>query len=255
MRAGWIWCDDFERNRLADYFEFDSAGGAFIREAGVGRGESFGMRARFGAGAVSAGSLKLAFGVTPSARMRPVDAGTERYRDIYWRFYLRHEPGWIGGGRKLTRVTSVVNERWAQAMIAHVWSGAPPRDAVLVIDPASGTDQRGALRTTRYNDFAHLRWLGSARSHTELFTSPRSAEWHCIEAHVRLDDAGRGNGVFELWQDGAPQAARRGVAFMSGFRQYGINMLILENYWNEGSPRRQERFFDDLVVGTRRIGC
>ena len=33
-RADWIWCDDFEENRLRRYFEYDSAGGSFVRAAG-----------------------------------------------------------------------------------------------------------------------------------------------------------------------------------------------------------------------------
>ncbi|MDQ3997777.1 MAG: hypothetical protein M3303_12275, partial [Gemmatimonadota bacterium] len=34
---GWIWCDDFESDRIGRYFEYNSVGGAFIRAAGVGR--------------------------------------------------------------------------------------------------------------------------------------------------------------------------------------------------------------------------
>src|SRR6266498_4072720 len=30
-RAGWIWCDDFEQDRLSKYFEYDNAGGNFGR--------------------------------------------------------------------------------------------------------------------------------------------------------------------------------------------------------------------------------
>ena len=44
-RAGWIWCDDFEQDRLGKYFEYSDAGGNFVRVAGVGVGGSFGMRA------------------------------------------------------------------------------------------------------------------------------------------------------------------------------------------------------------------
>src|SRR2546426_2583697 len=37
-QPGWIWCDDFEQNRLSQYFEYDSAGGSFVRVTGVGVG-------------------------------------------------------------------------------------------------------------------------------------------------------------------------------------------------------------------------
>ncbi len=36
LQAGWLWCDDFEQDRLSGYFEYDSAGGSFVRAAGGG---------------------------------------------------------------------------------------------------------------------------------------------------------------------------------------------------------------------------
>ena len=33
---GWLWCDDYDTNRLGSYFEYDSAGGRFTRVSGVG---------------------------------------------------------------------------------------------------------------------------------------------------------------------------------------------------------------------------
>jgi hypothetical protein len=29
----------------------------------------------------------------------------------------------------------------------------------------------------------------------------------------------------------------------------------VENYWNAGAPRPQDRFLDNVVVSTARIGC
>src|SRR5436853_7258976 len=82
-RPEWIWCDDFEQDRLPRYFEYDDASRSFARATGVGVGGSYGMRARFSPGQVSAGSLHLAFGKVPDAYFRPVDAGTARYRELY----------------------------------------------------------------------------------------------------------------------------------------------------------------------------
>ena len=38
-------------------------------------------------------------------------------------------------------------------------------------------------------------------------------------------------------------------------REYGINTLFIENYWNAGSPRAQSRYIDNVVVSTEPIGC
>jgi hypothetical protein len=253
----WIFCDDFDADRLASYFEVTTDGGSMARVSGVGRNGSYGIRSRFTTGQVSAGSLKLAFGRTPAAYMRPVDAGTRNYREIYWRVYLRNAPGWTGGGGdKLTRLTVFANSSWAQAMIAHVWSGSASSNRdYLLLDPASGTDAAGSLRTTGYNDFANLRWLGSARSVTPVFGTSSVGQWYCIEAHVKLNTAGQSDGAFDLKINGQLEVNRTGLNWVGNYSAYGLNALFLESYWNSGSPANQERYFDDFVVSEQPIGC
>jgi hypothetical protein len=255
--AAWIWCDDFEQDRLEHYFEHDRRG-RFARVAGVGRDGSWGMRAQWSqAGQVNAGSLKLAFGRTPSNYIRPVDAGTADHQEVYWRVYVRTQPGWSGGGgHKLSRATSLVSGDWAQSMIAHVWSAPrPPNWTRLVLDPASGTTPGGELRAARYNDFDNLRWLGSRRGDTPLFADEAAGRWYCVEAGIRLNDPGLSNGWFRLWIDERLDAERTGLNWRGSFAEYGINAVFLENYWNGGVPQPQERYFDDFVVSTERIGC
>jgi hypothetical protein len=253
-KAGWVWCDDFESDRRGRYFEVDSANGSFTRAAGVGRGGSMAMRARFAAGQTSAGSLHLAIGRTPQRYMRPADAGTAVYRELYWRVYVRLQPGWTGGGGdKLMRAFVFASpSTFAQAMIAHVWSA--DRN-YLALDPARGTDDAGAVITTQYNDFAKLKWLGVARSATPIFDAAHVGRWYCVEAHARLNDAGQSNGVNTLWIDGVLEAQRTDLNWLGSFREYGLNAVYLENYWNAGSPVAQERYLDNFVVSTQRIGC
>jgi hypothetical protein len=250
---GWIWCDDFDQDRLGAYFEYDSEGGAFERANGVGAEGSWGMRARFSAGQVDAGELHLAMGRTPSAYFAPVDEGSADYREIYYRVYLRTQPGWIGGsGWKFSRATVFASAQWAQAMIAHVWGG---NSDYLTIDPARGTDSAGNLRTTEYNDFDNLSWLGSEGSNTAIFDAAHAGGWHCFETQVKLNDPGSANGVFRLWIDGSLEAERTGLNFLGDYDAYGINAVFLENWWNPGSPVDQERYFDNFVISTRPIGC
>lgn len=259
-RAEWIWCDDFEQDRLSRYFEVQQRStGRFTRQNGVGNGGSYGMRSIYNTTPQSsAGSLMLAFGRTPQAYFRPVDAGTRNYREVYFRVYVKHPANWQGGGgEKLMRATSFVSgSSWAQSMIAHVWSGGDaPNDQYLYIDPASGTDAAGTVRTTTYNDFANLRWLGHAKGATPLFAQAQRGTWQCVEAHARLNDPGQSNGLFELWVNGRLDATRSGLNWVGSYTAYGINAVFVENYWNKGSPVVQERYFDNFVVSTARIGC
>jgi hypothetical protein len=124
-----------------------------------------------------------------------------------------------------------------------------------MLDPASGTDAAGVLQTIQYNDFAHMRWLGAVRSATPVFDAAHVGVWHCVEAHAKLNDTGLSNGVFELWIDNALEAQETGMNWVGAYSAFGINAIFFENYWNAGSPVAQDRFFDNIVVSTQRIGC
>jgi uncharacterized protein YjdB len=252
--AGWIFCDDFESDRTSKYFEYDNSSGKFVRAASTGVSGSTGMRATYTPGQSAAGSLKLAFGKTPSSYFKAADAGAANYREMYWRFYLRLEPGWVGdGAMKLTRITSLAKSDWSQAMIAHGWSGSDKR--YLILDPASGTDEAGNLETVGYNDFAHLRWLGTAQTGVKVEDQSNVGKWMCLEFHVRLNDAGQSNGVFDLKLNGSTTAAKTGLNYLGAYSAYGLNAIMLENFVNDGAPAANVRTFDNFVVSTQPIGC
>lgn len=255
----WIWCDDFEEDRLESYFEYVDRDGAFTRQPGVGVDGSYGMQVVFEQGAVDVGNLKLAVGAQPSTYFRPVDDGIENYTELYWRMYLRHQDGWVGGGAaKLSRATTILSPGWAQGILAHVFSmGCQDTglDACLGLDPASGIGADGTVRSTRYNDWPNLRWLGAQAGTKPLFSSEHVGEWFCIEAYARLNDPGQSNGVFRLWINDELDAEGTGINWVGNYQGYGINNIFFENYWNDGSPTRQERYFDNIVVSTERIGC
>ena len=257
--GAWIWCDDFERDRLASYFEHNRADGAFERTAGVGLDGSHGMRTRFRAGAEGAGWMHVAFGRTPQAYFRPVDDGTTAYREVWWRFHLRNEPAWTGGGgHKLTRARAFASpEAWQQALEAPLWSGnSETSQDYLLLDPVSGTDDEGNLLPYEGGSLGQPpRWLGSKQGVTPLFDAGHVGRWYCVEVHVRLNDPGLSNGVFEFWIDGSLEARREGLNWVGSFAEYGVNTISLDNYWNGGAPQDQERYLDNFVVSTAPIGC
>ncbi len=259
----WIWCDDFESTgALSDrYFEHQDDEGDFVVLDRVGRSGSRGLRARFQAGEVSAGSLKKSFGQTLNSYIgRHAARSSESFREVYWRFYFRRSADWKGGGgAKLSRATVfVAGEGWAQGMIAHLWSGGD-ENAFLLVDPASGIGTDGVLRSTRYNDFGNLRWLGYRQGKFPLFADEHAGKWFCIEAHVRLNRPGEKDGVFEYWINDQLQVRREELNWHGDWNRVPerpmINAIFLESYWNAGSPQLQERYFDDFVISTGRIGC
>lgn len=254
--AEWVFCDDFESEgpfvAAGRYFEYGDSGGDFVPADSVGVGLSRGMRTRWQAGKVGAGGFKLAFGRNPNEYMnRGIRSDTD-FREIYYRMYLRHQPGWQGNPAKLSRATVFTsNDSWSQAMIAHLWNDG---DGHLLLDPAScvtGTD----VICQGYNDFEHLQWLGFRSGTSPIFSTEDSGNWRCVETHVRLNDPGQSDGVHEFWIDGQLEARREGLDFIGDYTAFAINAIFFENHWNDGSPVQQERYFDNIVVSSKPIGC
>ncbi len=60
--------------------------------------------------------------------------------------------------------------------------------------------------------------------------------------------------MFALWVDGRLEASRTDLDWHGVWNDYAINAVFLENYWNQGSGKRQARWFDDFVISTQPIG-
>lgn len=257
---GTIFCDDFEDELpLQDkYFEYNSAGGKFTLTEKAGRGNSRGMKVQFSKGDVDVGWLKKSIGRTPDAyigknAVRP----EEDFNEIYWRVDIKRQEGWKGGGAdKLSRATVMANSNWAQGAIGHIWSNGN----ALMIDPASGITAEGVLVSTKYNDFPNLRWnLGKKVGTTPLFNDENAGKWFCVEGHMRLNTPGESDGLFEFWIDDVLQARTTNMNWHGRWNadpdHYKINAVFFENYWNNGSVQDQERYMDNIVISTQRIGC
>ncbi|MEO8765676.1 MAG: hypothetical protein ABI416_15355 [Ginsengibacter sp.] len=256
---GTIFCDDFEsqaspRDR---YFEYDDNGGDFIRLPGVGRDGSGGMRAIWQKGEVGAGALKKSIGRTPEEYIGAHAAYPEKdFKEIYWRIDVKRQAGWTGGGAdKLTRAIVFAAPGWKEGMMAHIWSSGN----FLLLDPASGIDGSGNLKSTKYNDFANLRWLGSKKGTTDLFSDANADKWFCVISHARLNTPGLSDGVFEFWIDDTFQGGAYNLNWQGTWnadpKNYMINAVLFENYWNSGSPKLQERYFDNILISSNPIKC
>lgn len=224
----------------------ESEGPCVDTETFGGRGQS--MLTLYEKGQRGVGNRKVFFGDSPTGKV--VRRG-ERFDDVYWRLYVKHQHGWTGGGpAKLSRATSIVSPRWAQAMIAHVWSSGE----ALTLDPASGV--RGdRVVTTQYNDFDNLHWLGNKpASAFQLHSAAEAGRWVCVEARARLNTPGQKDGLNQLWIDGRLEAERKGLDWRGTYTGHGINAVFVETYWNQGSPVTQSRWIDNLVISTRPIG-
>ena len=241
-----IWYDDFNQERKylessgeIDYSESFSKGGGAMK-AGFKKGDVEGE-----------GGRKLAFGDFPNGSM--VVKKGKHFDEIYWRIYVKHQYGWEGAPFKMSRATSIVSEKWQQAMIAHVWSG---KDNSLTLDPASGVyGQSDSIITTGYNDFKNLKWLGNNPCSTfQISSGAESGYWVLVEASAKLNTPGKSDGSCRLWIDGRLEAERTNLNFRGSYVGHGINAVFLESYWNGGACKTEGRWYDNFIVSTKPIG-
>ncbi len=259
---GTIFCDDFDENMELDkkYFEINTNNGDFVRLDKVGRDNSFGMRVKWQKAEVSAGGLSKSFGRTPDTYIgKNAAMPNSDFDEIYWRIDVKAQEGWMGGGpAKLSRALCLANSNWAEGMMAHLWSGGQ-ENLYLGMDPASGIGTNGVLKSTKYNDFPNLRWLGFKSGNIDMFSSANSGRWFCVVAHVKLNSPGQKDGIFEFWINDTLQASSKNLDWHSTWnndsKNFHINAIFFENYWNEGSPVEQERYFDNIVISTKPIEC
>ena len=260
---GTIFCDDFESTDTlsARYMEWDTHDGDFVPLDGVGRDGSRGMRALWHAyGSSSAGWLHKTFGRNPTNYQgKNAPNPTEDYTEIYWRIDLRNQPGWQGGGAdNLTKIFCFGSATtWAQAYVGDIRSAGVGGgdDNYLEMDPYTGIDENGELATTKYNNYDNMTALGRKEGNIDLFSTKNSGKWYCIEAHLKLNTIGYSDGIFEFWINDTLQAGTYDLNWVRDWSEYGINAIYVENYWKLGSPVTQERYLDNLVISTERIGC
>lgn len=247
MDPSTVWYDNFDTDRR------------YLEPAPKSRAMRFSSREKLGTGGRSMecfyakgergiGGRKVVFGDAPIGT--PERAG-ESFDEIYWRYYVKYQYGWDGGGEaKHSRAIVFTGPRWTQASILHVWTAGNQ----LTLDPVRAVTN-GRVISTKYNDFEHFKWLGnSPKGRFSFHSDAETGRWVCIEARWRLNTPGKADGVSQLWVDGELDAERRNMNFRGTYDERGINAVFLESYWNAGSPVDQFRWIDNFVVSTGRIG-
>ncbi len=99
----------------------------------------------------------------------------------------------------------------------------------------------------------HREWLPNHAARFE-FSRPESiGRWIHFEMRVALGQGQRADTI-QAWADGLLICDLRGDDLAGGYRKFGLNGMSWDCYWNGGSPKKQSRFFDDLMLGTEPIG-
>lgn len=199
------------------------------------------------------GGVKLFFGDCPwgvKARRG------ESFDEIYFRFYVKHQKGWIPGrSQKMARATSIVAlNDWRQAMIAHIWCPTWIKPGALSLDPVSLVDGK-KVKSNGYNDFDNFIFLRKGyASKFEVGSAEESGRWICVEVKVKLNTIGKKDGSNHLWIDGNLELELDNLDFRGSYAKHGINAVFLESYCAFGSPATQTRWYDNFIISEKPIG-
>jgi hypothetical protein len=224
----WLWCDGFESgdSLSVNYQDVSENGMAVVS------GEAFegthSLRQSYIQGQVDAGWI-----------IRVSDSGFPDH--VFMRWYHKFEAGFSGFPPKMARIRYRLRSGdWSSPYAVHCWLET---DGVLALDVA-------ATNSTQANSSG---WLPIARTAFTFADAKNIGRWICFEMEMKLNTPGGTDGLYRLWADDSLIAERTGVD-LRGTLTNKINEMMLDCYWNGGSPRAQSRYYDNLVISTAKIG-
>jgi len=225
---GWLWCDGFESgDPLTTAYQDVSANGM-----SVVTGEAFegthSLRQTYSQGQVDAGWI--------------IRVDTIGFPDhVFLRWYHKFEAGFQGFPPKMARIRYRLRSGdWSSPFAVHCWLET---DGVLALDVQ-------ATNSTQANSVG---WLPIARTAFSFANAKNIGRWICFEMEMKLNTPGAADGLYRLWADDSLIAERTGVD-LRGSLTNKINEIMLDCYWNGGSPKAQSRYYDNVVISTQKIG-
>lgn len=223
----WLWFDDFENgsNLKTNYQDVDTSGFSVVSSDAFSGTHC--LRQHYKTGQVGAGWI-----------IRINDDGYPEH--LFMRWYHKFESGFDGFPPKMARMRyRSHSDNWPAPLEIHCWidNGFVVADAKS--EYSSQTNATG--------------WLPIAISNFTFNNSANIGRWVCFEMEVSLNTPGAKDGHYRIWADDTLLVERTNVD-LRGTENVKINEVMLDCYWNGGSPKDQNRYYDNFVISTKRIG-
>mgnify|MGYP004702894625 CR=1 FL=1 len=220
-----IWEDDFEDElNLNTKYEDVSINGLSVTQEDAFDGK-YSLEQKYTQGQVDAGWI--------------CKVNNQGYPDhIFMRWYHKFEDGFEGFPPKMARIRHRDRQTWKTSYAVHCWI---TNEGEVVLDVS-------AKNSSQANSAGYL---PIARSGFKL--NENTGNWVCFEMEVKLNSPETKDGLYRLWINDELRIERLNVD-LRGNTSEKINELMLDCYWNNGSPRAQSRFYDDFVISENKIG-
>ena len=235
----------------------DDDGGALALTSDIAWSGVSALRVRHDPGDEWSGLFSIRVGRGPDALI--VHTPEAVYDELWLRVMVQTQDGWnVNGHGDVAEMLAVQSPDGAHVAAAHLWGNwigmanlVLQTTAYSCVDPANPT---GVLCNGTNMDYDTRVWLADGFGDVEVFSEPESGQWHCLELHARLNDMGMSNGIVESWVDGDVEAEIPNLD-LRGEVEVGFNLLRFSTYFPASGPAPIERYLDDIVVATSRVGC
>jgi hypothetical protein len=223
----WLWFDDFESGKAlnADYQDVNTDGFSVVTTDKFSGSHS--LCQKYAVGQVDAGWI-----------IKVNNSGFPSHLFVRW--YHKFDRDFNGFPPKMERMryrprTGDYKSVWG----VHCWI----QNSKVVADVS-------APNSTQANSTGYLPVAVSKFSFADTMNLGR---WVCFETEVLLNTPGKPDGLYRMWADDSLIVERKNVDLTGSFNQLA-NEVMLDCYWNGGSPKAQNRYFDNFVISTQRIG-
>ena len=188
----------------------------------------------------SAGWVWRFFGDNPNGQPEP----RGKYPTVVARWYHKFEEGFTPrDGKefppKMARMRCFKAGAWEGAYTVLFWIEDP--DGHLSIE-----------RHTRAPG-AHREWTPNHECQWKFSDPVNVGRWIHFELRVALGEGPRSDRI-QAWADGTLVCDMAGDDLAAGYKDFLLNGMSWDCYWNGGSPVKQSRFYDDLALSTEPIG-
>jgi len=99
----------------------------------------------------------------------------------------------------------------------------------------------------------HREWQPNFSAKFKFSEPVNVGRWIHFELRVSLGEGPRSDRI-QAWADGLLICDVAGDDLAGGYKDYTLNGMSWDCYWNGGSPVEQSRYYDDLMLSTERIG-
>lgn len=245
----WIFCEDFEEisgidDVLSVFSIFLSADGRFGPVDDAGASGTHSMRLNYDGNSEDNGYVGIIIGEATVEGDGASYLG-ERVDELWVQYRTRTSENWPGAaiGRSMRAVT-FTGDDWTPSTHAEAASLAGTQEISISAQQCPGC-------ATLVGPYLPLETVSGE---TPVYDADSAGQWHCIEAHFRLNAPGVADAEIELWVDGEPEG--RVIDFdWRGTSEEGWHYVGLSNAWPAGQPQPVgSLYIDDFIVSTSQIG-